>query len=181
VNGFTGPWDRGAPPLGDHAQRVAQPCGGAHSSEPPGPYCRFVFVGAARDRGRINNHGARRKSSASSESSCTGRCKHHARGVRSYQNPHLRPCFTTWWAACRSRPAGRAASGYRLRRANLGSFADGSRAQSGLIDHVEYHPRIYIDTVGVRRFELLARGRAARGCAQVLFASNRPCCIQPSS
>jgi uncharacterized protein len=38
---------------------------------------------------------------------------------------------------------------------HLGSFADDWRAQLALIDHLVRHPKIYTDTTGVRRFDLL--------------------------
>jgi predicted TIM-barrel fold metal-dependent hydrolase len=57
---------------------------------------------------------------------------------------------------------------------HLGSFADDWRAQLALIDHLVRHPNIYMDTAGVRRFDLLVEAVRRAGAGKVLFGSDGP-------
>ncbi len=57
---------------------------------------------------------------------------------------------------------------------HLGSFADDSRAQVALIDHLVRHPNIYTDTAGVRRFDILAQAVERAGARKILFGSDGP-------
>lgn len=57
---------------------------------------------------------------------------------------------------------------------HLGSFADDWRAQLAVIDHLVRHPNIYVDTAGVRRFDLLAQAVKRAGASKILFGSDGP-------
>jgi uncharacterized protein len=57
---------------------------------------------------------------------------------------------------------------------HLGSFADDWRAQLALIDHLVRHPNVYVDTSGVRRFDLLEQAVQRAGARKILFGSDGP-------
>jgi uncharacterized protein len=57
---------------------------------------------------------------------------------------------------------------------HLGSFADDWRAQRGLIDHLVRHPNVLTDTSGVRRFDILREAVERAGARKVLFGSDGP-------
>ena len=57
---------------------------------------------------------------------------------------------------------------------HLGRFADDSRAQFALIDHLVRHPNIYTDTAGVRRFDILQQAAQRAGARKILFGSDGP-------
>jgi uncharacterized protein len=57
---------------------------------------------------------------------------------------------------------------------HLGSFADDWRAQLALIDHLVRHANIYVDTSGVRRFDLLEQAVQRAGAAKILFGTDGP-------
>ena len=64
---------------------------------------------------------------------------------------------------------------------HMGSFSDDWRAQHTMIDYLVRHPNIFIDTSGVRRFELLEQ--AAKRAAPTKFFSVQtvPGCIPASN
>jgi predicted TIM-barrel fold metal-dependent hydrolase len=57
---------------------------------------------------------------------------------------------------------------------HMGSFSDDWRAQHAMIDYLERHPNVYIDTSGVRRFELLEEAVERAGVEKILFGSDGP-------
>jgi predicted TIM-barrel fold metal-dependent hydrolase len=57
---------------------------------------------------------------------------------------------------------------------HLGSFSDDWRAQHAMIDYLVRHPNVYIDTSGVRRFELLEQAVERAGAGKILFGSDGP-------
>jgi uncharacterized protein len=57
---------------------------------------------------------------------------------------------------------------------HMGSFSDDWRAQHTVIDYLERHPNVFIDTSGVRRFELLEQAVERAGAEKVLFGSDGP-------
>jgi predicted TIM-barrel fold metal-dependent hydrolase len=57
---------------------------------------------------------------------------------------------------------------------HLGSFADDWQAQLAFLDHLERHPNIYTDTSGVRRFDLLESAVKRAGARKVLFGADGP-------
>ena len=57
---------------------------------------------------------------------------------------------------------------------HMGSFSDDWRAQHAMIDYLVRHPNIYIDTSGVRRFELLEQAVTRAGARKILFGSDGP-------
>ncbi|MFT5643576.1 MAG: putative TIM-barrel fold metal-dependent hydrolase, partial [Janthinobacterium sp.] len=57
---------------------------------------------------------------------------------------------------------------------HLGSFADDWSAQLALIDHLVRHDNIYTDSAGVRRFDLLQQAVQRAGAHKVLFGSDGP-------
>jgi uncharacterized protein len=57
---------------------------------------------------------------------------------------------------------------------HMGSFSDDWRAQHSLIDYLVRHRNIYMDTSGVRRFELLEQAVQRAGARKILFGSDGP-------
>jgi uncharacterized protein len=57
---------------------------------------------------------------------------------------------------------------------HMGSFSDDWRAQHAMIDYLVRHPNIFIDTSGVRRFELLEQAVQRAGARKILFGSDGP-------
>jgi uncharacterized protein len=57
---------------------------------------------------------------------------------------------------------------------HLGSFADDWKVQGLLIRYVARYPNIYMDTAGVRRFDLVAEAVQRAGANKVLFGSDGP-------
>lgn len=57
---------------------------------------------------------------------------------------------------------------------HMGSFSDDWRAQHTMIDYLVRHPNIFIDTSGVRRFELLEQAVQRAGAHKILFGSDGP-------
>jgi uncharacterized protein len=57
---------------------------------------------------------------------------------------------------------------------HMGSFSDDWRAQHAMIDYLVRHANIYIDTSGVRRFELLEQAVTRAGARKILFGSDGP-------
>jgi predicted TIM-barrel fold metal-dependent hydrolase len=57
---------------------------------------------------------------------------------------------------------------------HLGSFGDDWSAQLAFIDHLVRHPRVYTDTSGVRRFDLLEQAVQRAGARKILFGSDGP-------
>jgi uncharacterized protein len=57
---------------------------------------------------------------------------------------------------------------------HMGSFSDDWRAQHTMIDYLVRHPNVYVDTSGVRRFELLQEAIQRAGAQKILFGSDGP-------
>ncbi|HXP44907.1 MAG TPA: amidohydrolase family protein, partial [Candidatus Acidoferrales bacterium] len=57
---------------------------------------------------------------------------------------------------------------------HLGSFADDWRAQLAMIDHLVRHANVYMDTSGIRRFDLLQDAVRRAGAGKVLFGTDGP-------
>jgi uncharacterized protein len=57
---------------------------------------------------------------------------------------------------------------------HMGSFSDDWRAQHSMIDYLVRHPNVYVDTSGVRRFELLEQAVQRAGARKILFGSDGP-------
>ena len=55
---------------------------------------------------------------------------------------------------------------------HLGSFADDWRAQREMIDILVRHPNVYVDTSGIRRFDLLLEAIHRAGPSKVLFGTD---------
>ena len=194
-DGFTGPWDSGAA-LDDYALRAAQAgidrtvlFAAFHSDyadanravarivlSRPERYCGFVFVHAARDRGRIAalvREGVERFGFI---------------GIKLHRNDANITREVCEVARAHALPVlydvvGEVAQAELLAEQfpqvdfivpHLGSFADDWRAQLGLIDQLERHPNVYTDTAGVRRFDLLAQAVRRAGASKVLFGSDGP-------
>lgn len=194
-DGFTGPWDSGAP-LEDYALRAAQAgiertvlFAAFHSdyaranravarlvAADSQRYYGFVFVHAARDRGRI------------AALVREGRERFGFIGIKLHRNdanitrevcevaqaeglPVLYDVVGEVWQA--------ELLAAEFPRVNfilphLGSFADDWRAQLALTDHLVRHPNIYTDSAGVRRFDLLAQAVRRAGAHKLLFGSDGP-------
>lgn len=194
-DGFTGPWDSGAP-LRDYARRAAQAgiertviFAAFHSdyehanaevarivAGQPERWLGFVFVHAARDRGRI------------SELVRIGVQQHGFIGIklhRSDANISREVCEA---ARQHALPVlydmvGEVAQAELLAQEfpdvpfivpHLGSFADDWRAQRALIDSLVRHPNIHTDTAGVRRFDILAEALQRAGPHKFLFGTDGP-------
>lgn len=194
-DGFTGPWDTEAP-LARYAQRAAR-AGIARSvlfaafhsdyrranrevaclvARDPGRYYGFVFVHAARDRGRIE----RLVREGVEQYGFVGIKLHrHDAGIsrevcelaRAYALPVLYDVVGE--VAVAELLAGQYPD-VDFIIPHLGSFADDWRAQLALIDHLVRHPNIHTDTSGVRRFDLLAQAVRRAGARKVLFGSDGP-------
>ncbi len=194
-DGFTGPWDSGAP-LADYASRAAR-AGIARSvlfaafhsdyavanravarivQARPDRYFGFVFVHAARDRGRIEalvREGVER---------------HGFIGIKLHRNDANITREVCEVAAAHALPVlydvvGEVAQAHLLAEQfpavdfivpHLGSFADDWRAQTALVDALVRHPNIHTDTSGVRRFDLLAQAVRRAGASKVLFGTDGP-------
>lgn len=194
-DGFTGPWDSGAP-LEDYARRAAQAgidrtviFAAFHSDYAAANravarivarnrerYCGFVFVHAARDRGRIAamvREGVERLGFIGIKLH-----RHDANitrevcdAARVHALPVLYDVVGEVWQA--ELLAGQYPD-INFIVPHLGSFADDWRAQLALADHLVRHPNIYADTSGVRRFDLLAQAVRRAGAHKVLFGSDGP-------
>lgn len=57
---------------------------------------------------------------------------------------------------------------------HLGSFADDWAAQSALVDLLPRYSNVYVDTSGVRRFDLLEDAARVAGAERLLFGSDGP-------
>jgi predicted TIM-barrel fold metal-dependent hydrolase len=194
-DGFTGPWDSGAP-LEDYARRAAQAgidrtaifaafhLDYANANRAvakivarnPERYFGFVFVHAARDRGRITamvREGVERLGFIGIKLH-----RHDANitrevcdAARAYALPVLYDVVGEVWQA------ELLAAQYpdvNFIVPHLGSFADDWRAQLALADHMVRHPNIHADTSGVRRFDLLAQAVHRAGARKILFGSDGP-------
>ena len=194
-DGFTGPWDSGAP-LEDYARRAAQAgidrtvlFAAFHSdyaqanravarivAGSPERYCGFVFVHASRDRGRIAalvREGVERLGFIGIKLH-----RHDANITReicevakAHGLPVLYDVVGEVWQA--ELLAGEFPD-VNFIVPHLGSFADDWRAQLALIDHLVRHPNIYTDSAGVRRFDLLAQAVRRAGAHKLLFGSDGP-------
>jgi predicted TIM-barrel fold metal-dependent hydrolase len=194
-DGFTGPWDSGAP-LEDYARRAAQAgidrtvlLAAFHSdyaqanravarivAERPDRYCGFIFVHAARDRGRIAElvrEGVERLGLIGIKLH-----RHDANisrevcdAARAHALPVLYDVVGEVWQA---ELLAEQFPDVNFILPHLGSFADDWRAQMALTDHLVRHPNIYTDSAGVRRFDLLARAVRRAGAHKLLFGSDGP-------
>lgn len=57
---------------------------------------------------------------------------------------------------------------------HLGSFADDWAAQCRVVDLLGQHPNLYVDTSGVRRFDVLVAALRAVGPRRIVFGSDGP-------
>lgn len=57
---------------------------------------------------------------------------------------------------------------------HLGSFADDWAAQCRVVDLLGQHPNLYVDTSGVRRFDILLSALRAVGPRRIVFGSDGP-------
>src|SRR4051812_3450968 len=194
-DGFTGPWDSGAP-LDAYASRARQAgidrtvlFAAFHSdyavanravrrivARHPGRYVGLIFVHAVRDRGRIGalvREGVERLGFVG--------IKLHRRdanisrevcdAARAYALPVL---YDVVGEVAQAELLAEQYPDVDFILPHLGSFADDWRAQLGLIDHLERHANIYSDTAGVRRFDLLAAAVERAGAHKMLFGSDGP-------
>jgi predicted TIM-barrel fold metal-dependent hydrolase len=194
-DGFTGPWDSGAP-LRDYARRAAQAGIGRtvifaafHSdygqanaevarivAAQPQRWLGFVFVHAARDRGRIG------------ELVRTGVDEHGFVGIKLHRHDANISREVCEAAREHALPVlydvvGEVAQAELLAQEfpdvdfivpHLGSFADDWRAQRALIDPLVRHANIHADTSGVRRFDILLEAVRRAGPHKLLFGSDGP-------
>lgn len=194
-DGFTGPWDSGAP-LEDYARR-AERAGIArtvlfaafHSdyaeanravarivASRPDRYLGLVFVHAAHDRGRIAamvREGVERLGFVGIKLH-----RHDAnitREVCDAARTHgLMVLYDVVGEVAQAELLAGQYPDVDFIVPHLGSFADDWRAQLALIDHLERHPNIYTDTAGVRRFDLLVQAVRRAGAHKVLFGTDGP-------
>jgi uncharacterized protein len=194
-DGFTGPWDSGAP-LGDYARRATRAgiartvlFAAFHSdyaeanravarivADRPDRYFGLAFVHAARDRGRI---GAMVREGVEHFGFVGIKLHRHdaniTREVCDAARAHAVPVlYDVVGEVAQARLLAEQYPDVDFILPHLGSFADDWRAQLGLIAHLERHPNIYTDTSGVRRFDLLAEAVRRAGAHKVLFGSDGP-------
>ena len=194
-DGFTGPWDSGAP-LGAYLRRAAAAgidrsvlFAAFHSdyakanqevarlvAAHPRRCLGFVFVHAARDRGSI------------ADLVREGVMRYGFVGIKVHRHDANISREVCDAARAFSMPvlydlAGEVAQAELLANEfpdvnfivpHLGSFADDWRAQLALIDHLVRHPNIHADTAGVRRFDLLEQAVQRAGAHKLLFGSDGP-------
>lgn len=194
-DGFTGPWDSGAA-LHDYARRAEQAGIGCtalfaafHSdyaaanravarivASRPDRFCGFIFVHAARDRGRIAalvREGVERLGFIGIKLH-----RHDANITREVCEAALEHALPVLYDV-----VGEVAQAELLAEQfpavdfiipHLGSFADDWRAQLALIDHLVRHPNVHADSAGVRRFDLLAQAVRRAGAHKLLFGTDGP-------
>ena len=194
-DGFTGPWDSGAP-LNDYARRAEQAgiqrtviFAAFHSdyevanaevarivARDPRRWLGFVFVHAARDRGRI------------AELVRSGVQRHGFIGIKLHRHDANISREVCEAARAHALPVlydvvGEVGQAELLAAEfpdvnfiipHLGSFADDWRAQRALIDPLVRHPNIHTDTAGVRRFDILLEAVQRAGAHKLLFGSDGP-------
>jgi predicted TIM-barrel fold metal-dependent hydrolase len=194
-DGFTGPWDTGAP-LGRYLRRcdaagigrsnllaafhtdyaVANHEVGRIIAGRPGRFTGFAFVHAERDRGRILPMVRR----AVRESGFCGIKvhRHDARLSREICEVARRLRLPIMYdVAGETTAAGLFAGEYPdvdFIIPHLGSFADDWTAQTAFCGVLAERPNVYTDTSGVRRFDLLVRAVRRAGPHKVLFGSDGP-------
>jgi predicted TIM-barrel fold metal-dependent hydrolase len=193
-DGFTGPWDSGAP-LTDYVRRAAKAgiartviFAAFHSdyalandgiarivARDPKRWLGFIFVHAARDRGRIAalvrigvEHGfvgikLHRHDANISREVCDA--------ARAHALPVL---YDVVGEVAQAELLAQEYPDVNFIMPHLGSFADDWRAQRALIDPLVRHPNIHTDSAGVRRFDLLAEAVKRAGPHKVLFGSDGP-------
>lgn len=194
-DGFTGPWDSGAA-LDDYAQRAARAgidrtvlFAAFHSdyatanravarivAAHPKRYFGFVFVHAARDRGRIGalvregveRHGFIGIKLHRNDANIT---REVCEVARAYALPVL---YDVVGEVAQAQLLAEQFPDVDFIVPHLGSFADDWRAQLGLIDQLERHANVYADTAGVRRFDLLAQALRRAGASKLLFGTDGP-------
>jgi predicted TIM-barrel fold metal-dependent hydrolase len=194
-DGFTGPWDSGAP-LDAYTRRAARAGIGRtvlfaafHTdyaeanravarivASRPDRYLGLAFVHAARDRGRI----AAMVREAVERLGLVGIKLHRhdaniTREVCDAARAHALPVlYDVVGEVAQAELLADQYPDVDFILPHLGSFADDWRAQLALIDHLERHPNIHTDTSGVRRFDLLAEAVRRAGARKVLFGSDGP-------
>ena len=194
-DGFTGPWDTSAP-LRAYAPRAARAgitrtvlFAAFHSdyaqanravarlvAGDPQRYLGFVFVHAARDRGRIEalvREGVERHGFVGIKlhRNDAGITREVCEAARAYALPVLYDVVGEV-SVCELLADQYPDLNFIV--PHLGSFADDWRAQLALIDHLVRHPNIHTDTAGVRRFDLLAQAARRAGAHKILFGSDGP-------
>jgi predicted TIM-barrel fold metal-dependent hydrolase len=194
-DGFTGPWDTRAP-LGAYLRR-AREAGidrtvifAAFTSDyalanrevadivrrHPDRFLGFVFVHAARDRGKIGRlveegtraHGFCGIKLHRSDARIT---REVCEVAQAFSLPVLYDVVgdvSSVQLFAREYPA------VAFIVPHLGSFADDWAAQTAFVDHLAHHPNVHTDTSGVRRFDLLLEAIRRAGARKVLFGSDGP-------
>jgi hypothetical protein len=194
-DGFTGPWDSGAP-LAAYARRAAQAgvdrtvlFAAFHSdyavanagvarivAGDPERWLGFVFVHAARDRGRIaalvrvgvERYGfigikLHREDANISREVCEA--------ARAHALPVL---YDVVGEVAQAELLAQEFPDVDFIVPHLGNFGDDWRAQRALIDPLVRHPNIHTDSAGVRRFDLLAEAVQRAGPHKLLFGTDGP-------
>ncbi|MBF5041656.1 amidohydrolase family protein [Aggregicoccus sp. 17bor-14] len=194
-DGLTGPWDTGAP-LEAYLRR-AQAAGIArtvlfsafHSDYPaanrgvarrvaaqPGRFLGFACVNAARERGQVLAH----VREAVQELGLCGLKvhRHDARitrevceAARAFSLPVL---YDVMGEVSQVELLATEYPEVAFIIPHLGSFADDWGAQRGMLDVLARHEQVYVDTSGVRRFDLLEEAVQRAGAHKVLFGSDGP-------
>ncbi len=193
-DGFTGPWDTGAP-LGRYLLRARRAGIGRTVLFPafhtdyreanrrlatfiagaPHRFFGFAFVHAARDRGRIAD--------LVDEAVCHGFCGNTVHGhaaritrevcdvARRFSLPVLYDVAGEVSVVDLIAPAYPDVS---FIIPHLGSFADEWKAQRAFLDPLARYPNVFTDTSGVRRFDLLAEAVQRAGARKILFGTDGP-------
>jgi predicted TIM-barrel fold metal-dependent hydrolase len=193
-DGFTGPWDTGAP-LGRYLLRARRAGIGRTVLFPafhtdyreanrrlatfiaraPHRFFGFAFVHPSRDRGKI----AGMVDEAVSHGFCGIKVhRHDARITREvcdvaqrYALPVLYDVMGEVSVVDLIAPAYPDVS---FIIPHLGSFADDWKAQRAFLDPLARHPNVFTDTSGVRRFDLLAEAVRRAGARKILFGTDGP-------
>jgi len=194
-DGFTGPWDSGAP-LRDYARRAARAgiartvifaafhsdYGRANAAvarivaAQPRRWIGFVFVHAARDRGRI---GELVRTGVEDYGFVGIKLHRHdaniSREVCEAAREHALPVlYDVVGEVAQAELLAQEFPDVNFIVPHLGSFADDWRAQHALIDTLVRRDNIHADTSGVRRFDVLLEAVRRAGAHKVLFGSDGP-------
>ncbi|MFX1681910.1 amidohydrolase family protein [Mitsuaria sp. CC2] len=194
-DGFTGPWDSGAP-LRDYARRAARAgiartvifaafhsdYGRANAAvarivaAQPRRWIGFVFVHAARDRGRIREL----VRTGVEDYGFVGIKLHRhdaniSREVCEAAREHALPVlYDVVGEVAQAELLAQEFPDVNFIVPHLGSFADDWRAQHALINTLVRRDNIHADTSGVRRFDVLLEAVRRAGAHKVLFGSDGP-------
>jgi predicted TIM-barrel fold metal-dependent hydrolase len=194
-DGFTGPWDTGAP-LARYLRRchdagigatnllpafhtdyaVANEAVGRIVASRPGRFFGFAFVHAERDRGRV---GALVRRAVHAYGFCGIKVhRHDARISREIcevaRGMGLPVLYDVVGEVHSAELLASAYPDVNFVIPHLGSFADDWSAQLTLCGLLAERPNVFTDTSGVRRFDLLERAVDRAGPHKVLFGSDGP-------